>query len=63
MILPLAIAIIIAAAAGYGLLLRAGINQIRPEPAPVESTTPAAGETSATESGQTETGTNDDGSS
>ncbi len=41
-ILPLAIAILIAAAAGYGLLVRAGINQIRPETVPREATTPAS---------------------
>jgi len=72
-ILPLAIAILIAAAAGYGLLLRAGINQMRPEPADVESTTPASmdlgsgdtessGETTASGTGETETEAGDDGS-
>ena len=41
-ILPLVIAVLIAVAAGYGLLVRAGINQIRPEPVPEESTTGAS---------------------
>jgi serine/threonine protein kinase len=71
-ILPLAIAVLIAVAAGYGLLLRAGINQLRPDPTAVESTTPssmdldaggteATGETPASEAGPTVTEESDDG--
>jgi len=49
-ILPLAIAILIAIATGYGLLVRAGINQMRPEPVPTETTLPASSERSSQDS-------------
>jgi hypothetical protein len=73
-ILPLAIAILVAVAAGYGLLVRAGINQMRPEPVPVEATTPASMERDSQddlaspdsapgESGETTTDASGDGAS